>query len=276
MARERLWLGGLDVATKAIKAVDLSGCLNVPEKRGENLTVDGRNGAIRVGRKKYNGRQAPFEFQVHGLLPDGTVPADPQTQLYVNLRSLGQVLSQDLLPMVHQLPDGSMREIPVEVAVALEPERARTGDFLTVGIAFDSASAFWRGQDDTTAAFSLADDGEYELAEFTSSEAPIDDSVVTIGASNNPLVTDVVSGTFLAYDDVIGAGQALTVDCGTGRITATGGLVPDRTKLRTHPEDGRWLALSPAIGGPPTVRLNETGGNTVPLTVTGRQSWVFG
>lgn len=278
MGRHRLWIGGLDVVTKAIRAVDLGGFLAVPERRGENLVVDGRNGAIYVGGKRYTGRRAEFEFQLFGRLPDGSVPADTRSQFQANLKLLGRVLSQDgLVPMVHQLPDETYREIPVEVAVALQPEVAKTGDFGTVGISFDSPSAFWRAQTTTTAAFSMTAGTTRGLAEFDASDAPVDDAVVTIGPSSNPRVTDDSSGTFLEYLDVIGAGSTLQVDCATMTLVGTGGLVPDRRKLRTHPRDGRWLALSPHVDGPPSLSFSQTGGAaSVPLTVSGRQSWLWG
>lgn len=278
MGREKVWLSTLDVTTPAIIARDLSGALAIPEKRGENTAANGRHGTIRSQGKKYGGREAVMEFLVFGRTAAGVVPADPKAQLYANLHELGQVLAQDVFPMIHQLPDGTLREIPVEVMTAVTPERHKVGDFATVKVAFTSASAFWRAQDVTTASVSLANNGTRVMSEFAASDAPIDDLILTFGPGPGPDLYDTRSnGLFLAYDATIASGQGLIVDCGRKRLTGTGGLIPDRTLLRTHPSDGRWFALDPVIGGAPTIRLDHGGGATpMNLTLAGKQSWMFG
>jgi hypothetical protein len=277
MARERLWLGGVDVADLAIRAIDLSGALTVPERRGGNQEADGRHGAIHTPRKKYRGRRAVFEFWLRGTLPDGTVPQDPKSEFYTNLHRLAQILAQDRVLMVHQLPDGTRREILVEVVTAVEPSRYRTGDLAKVGLAFDSADAFWQAQQPTTVELSLPAGATYELTEFAASDAPIDDALITFQPGPSPVLTQTDTGIFLAYDATIAAGQTLDVDCQAWRGSGTGGLVFDRTKLRTHPADGRWFALDPVIGGAPTVRLDHQGGATpMDLSISARQKWLFG
>lgn len=277
MGSHGLWIGGLDVAHKPIRAVDLGGLLAVPEKRGENIEVPGRSGALHLPAKLYQGRRAPFELQGWGVRPDGIVPADTSAQMWTNLRAFGRILTQPgLVPMVHQLPDGTFREIPVEVAVALQPEVAKTGDYLTVAVAFDSPSAFWRGQSLTTASLTLGNNSTTVLSAFATCDGPVEDPVIVIGPSTNPRLQDVVTGTFVAYDATIGAGQTLRIDTATKRLTGTGGLVPDRRRLRTHDSDARWLALQPATDGPPSVVFTHNGSGTVPVTLTGRPSWIWG
>jgi hypothetical protein len=273
----RLQLGPLDVTTKAIRPVSLSGLLNTPEKRGENLHIDGMNGSVRVGGKKYNGRSMPLDFQVWGRNPDGTPAADPAGAMLSHLSLLGQVLGQDVITMTHTFPDGTVREIPVEVIASTEPELHHTGDYLTMSVVFESPWAFWRSPAAVAPAFNLTNGGSRVMVEFAPSQAPIDDAVYTIGPSSNPRLGDTVSGLFVQYLDVIGAGRTLVIDAGAKKLTGTGGLVPDRTKLRTHASDGRWMALCPAVGTAPTLTLTQTGGSgAVPLTVSGRQSWIFG
>lgn len=278
MGAHGLWIGGLDVVKKPIRAVDLSGLLTVSAKRGENMEVPGRSGSIHLPAKLYEGTRAPFQFQLWGTLPDGSVPPDPSLQLWRdNLRRLGRVLSQPgLVPLVHQLPDGTFREVPVEVAVALDPEVSKTSDYGTVAIAFDSPSAFWRGQSTVSIPLSLANGATRTLTELDTCDAPIEDALVTFGPCTNPRLADSVTGTFLAYDAVIGSGQTLTINTATLRMTGTGGLVPDRTKLRTHATDARWLVLQPSTTGPAVVTFTHNGSGSVPVTIVARPSWLWG
>lgn len=278
MAAERLWLAGLDVATWAIKAIDLSGLLSIPEKRGENSPVDGRHGDIWTPGKKYGGREVPFEFWIRGTPANGVVPADPSTAFYDNLHTLGQILAQQRFPMVHQLPNGVMREIQVEVTAAVAPDRFKTGDLAKVGVAFRASEAFWQAQDVTTVGpFGLANNATRSMTEFVASDAPIDDAILTFGPGNGPDFYHQESGLFVAYDAVIPSGQTIVVDCGRKRLTGTGGLVPDRRLLRTHASDGRWFSLEPKVGGSPTVRLEHAGGATpMNVTVAARQKWMWG
>lgn len=277
MARERLWLGGVDVADLAIRAIDLSGTLTVPDRRGGNAEAEGRHGSIHTPRKKYTGRRAVFEFWLRGTLPDGTVPADPKATFYDNLHRFAQLLAQDRTPMVHQLPDGTRREILVEVVTAVEPTRYKTGDLGKVSVAFDAAEAFWHAQAVTTVAFPLAAGATRTLTEFAASDAPIDDALLTFGPGTNPVLTQTQTGIALAYDAAIASGRTVVLDCGAWSGAGTGGLVFDRTKLRTPPDDGRWFALDPVIGGAPTVRLDHNGGATpMTCTIAARQKWLFG
>ncbi len=277
----QLRLGPLDVTTKAIRPVSLSGLLSVPEKRGENLAIDGMNGAIRTAKKKYNGRSVPLDFQLFGRTASGVASPDPAVRaqaMLTNLALLGQVLAQDVLTMTHVFPDGVVRELPVEVIAETEPTLHHTGDFLEVTVVFESPWAFWRSPTVAPASFNLTNGGAARsMTEYAASQAPIDDAVITVGPSNNPRIHDEQSGLWFQYLDVIAAGRTLVLDAGAKTLTGTGGLVPDRRKLRTHPSDGRWFAMCPGIGAPPRLSLTQTGGSgNVPLTTSARQSWVFG
>jgi hypothetical protein len=277
MALDGLSYGGLGLATPAITAVDLSGTLSLPERVGENVPVPGRHGMVRAPRKKYGGRIAPFEIQVRGVTAAGLVPADPRAQVYANLRELGAALAVDAAPLVHVLPDGSQRQVTAECRAAVEPTRAKLGTLVRIPVAFESHEAFWRALATTTVGpFGLTTGSTRLLTEFATSDGTIDDPVITFGSGSNPVLTDVATGVFIAYDDVIGAGRTLVLNCATWQGSGTGGLVFDRTKLRVSAGEGRWFALDPVRGSAPTVRLTHTGGGSMQVTIAARQSWLFG
>lgn len=273
-----LTFGGLDLNTRAIGFVDLSGVLALPERRGENVPVEARHGTVRAARKKYGGRIAPFEFLVTGRTPAGLLPADPGAQFTANLHELGAALAQDAALLVHTLPDATARQVLAECRAAVTPERARAGTLARVRAAFESHEAFWRALTATTVGpVPLAAAGTRLLSEFAGSDAPIDDPVVTFGPGTNPVLTDTATGVFVAYDAVIGAGETLVLDCADWTGTGTGGLTFDRTKLRHTAGEGRWFGLDPVRGGAPTVRLDHNGGATpMDVTIAARQAWMFG
>lgn len=277
MPLDGLSFAGLNLATAAITAVDLSGVLAVPERRGENIPVEGRHGTVRAARKKYGGRIAPFEFLVRGRTAAGVVPADPRAQVDANLHELGAVLALDSGLLVHTMRDGTVRQITAECRAALSPSRTRQGGLVRVPAVFESHEAFWRSLSSTSVGpFTLTTGATRLMSEFAASDAAIDDAVITFGPGSNPALFDHVTGVFVAYDAVIAAGRTLVLDCSTWTGTGTGGLVFDRTKLRTSPTEGRWFGLDPVRGSAPTVRLTHTGGGTMQVTISARQSWIFG
>ncbi len=278
MALDRLAFAGLDLTSPAISALDLSGTLAIPERRGENVPVEGRHGTVRAARKKYGGRIAPFQFIVRGRTAAGVWPADPMAQLEANLRELGAVLALDSGALVHTMVDGSQRRVLAECRASVEGERPTRGATITVPAVFESHEAFWRALAVTTVGpFGLASGATRLLTEFAPSDAPVDDPVLTFGPGTNPLLTDIATGVFVAYDATIPAGQGLVLNCADWTAVGTGGLVFDRTRLRTTPGEGRWFGLDPVRGAAPTVRLNHNGGATpMNVTISARQAWMFG
>lgn len=273
---EGLTIGGVDVSTLAVRVIDLSGLLRVPERRGENLPVPGRHGDLRVPRKRYTGRETALEFWIRGAQADGTVPANPRAQFYDNLRTLGQLIGQQVVTLVHTLPDGTTRRIEAEALTAVDASRYKSGDLARIGVAFTSAAAFWEATATTTIGpFSLTAGSTRQLVELADTDAPIDDAIVTFGPGSNPVLTDLASGSFIAYDDVIASGRSVALDTSAWSGSGAGGLTYDRTKVRSDPRDGGWFTLDPAPGGP-TVRLDHTGGGSAPVTLQVRKKWLFG
>lgn len=277
---EALEWAGVDVASFAIRAKDLSGLLAVPARRGENIAVAGRDGRIRQQRKSYEGREFVVEFLVRGALPDGTVPTDRPSAavFYESMHVLAALCAQDVATLVHTLPDGTTRRLPVEVINAIEPERWLAGMAATVRVAFTSPAAWWRSLDTVVAERTLAAGQTAVLDEFADSDGRIDDALVTFAAGtstgNNPRLTQVETGITVGYNHTFTAAHALTV--GDYTWTPVGGMSFDRRDLVTDPRIGPWFVLDPVPHGAPTVRLDLTGGGPMTIRVEARQSWAVG
>lgn len=273
---EGLTWAGVDVATWAVHAIDLSGLLAIPARRGGNVVVAGRDGAVRVPRKVYGPREFVVEFWVRGCLPDGTVPdAGQNATFYESMGLLASLCVQDVATMVHTLPDGRQRTLDVEVINAVDPQRWLAGMLGRVRVAFSSASAWWRGLEPVTVSADLPTGGTVTLDELADSNGRIDDAWLTFGAGVNPTLTDPRTGAFIGYDDAIGSGQTLSL--GAYEWATTGGLVFDRRLLRRDRRQGAWFVIDPVPGaGAPELRLDHTGSGTMPVTIEAYPSWAVG
>lgn len=274
MSTEGVTLGGVDVATGAIRAADLSGLIGIPERRGSDTMVPGRHGAVRTPRKRYGVRRLVIDFWVHGANPDGTVPADRHARFYANLDTLTQLLALDTLTLLHTLPDQSVRQLTVEPVAGIEPRRWLEGSMARVPVAFDAADPFWADTALTQVTFSLATGATRVLTELACT-APIDDATVTFGPGANPRLEQTSTGAFTRYGAVIGADRTLIVNSALWQLSGTGGLVPDYLAF-SHGPNTRWVVLDPVPGGAPTVTLTHTGGGTVQTTIAGRRKWLVG
>lgn len=278
---ERLTWGGVDVATWAVHAIDVSGLLAMPARRSENLIAAGRDGAIRRPRKPYGEREFEIEFLLRGCLPDGTIPASgPTRQFYQSIDTLSALCALDVAPLVHTLPGNGteQRELPVEVLAAVEPRRWLAGESGLVKIVFSSHSAWWRGLAPVTSTLTLADGASGALGEFASSTGRIDDALVTFGVGtstgNNPTLLQPSTGLALGYDATIGAAQRITL--GDYSWTPVG-LTFNRHALRTDARIGPWWVLDCGLPGvAPVVQLDLTGGGPMTISVAARPSWAVG
>jgi len=277
---EGLSWAGVDVATWAVHAIDLSGLLTIPGRRSENLTVAGRDGALRVPRKPYEPRDFGVDFWVRGCDADGRVPPDGQNaEFYRNMDLLSALCVQDVAMMVHTLPDGTRRQLPVEAANTIDPTRWKAGMLARVPVEFTSHWAFWRSEHVVVAEHpGLAAGQTWELTEFAPSTGRISDALVTFGVGsttgNNPVLTDVATGIGIGYRHTFGAGHRITVGDYSWDPT---GFTFDRTQLVKDPRIGPWWVLDPVPGAAgPTVRLDLTGGGPMGIRVEARQAWAVG
>lgn len=277
---EALSWGGVDVASWAIRAKDLSGLLAIPARRGENPTVAGRAGRLYQPRKVHDGREFVVEFLVRGATADGRVPADRVSAavFYDNMHVLAALAVGEPRVMRHTLPDGTVRELVVEVLTPVEPERWLAGMNATVKVAFTSTWAWWRSVDTVTAERTLAAGQTATLTEFAPSDAPIDDAVVTFAAGtstgNNPRLTQTdPGGAYIGYRRAFTAAERLAVGDYSWNPT---GFTFTRTALDTDPRVGTWFVLDPIPGGAPTVRLDLTGAGPMTIRVAARQAYGVG
>lgn len=281
MSPETLTVNGVDLA--GLVYLDTSPKLfTAPARRGDDVTVPGRHGALRLPRKLYDTGELVLSMRVLGYDPDLRFP-DGSAAQQTFLSRVDQVVtlfSAEILTVDHGRPDGSVRRITGAVTDVIDFTRAGASESAgRVSVAIETWDPFWSDLATvSTGGLSFSTGGTAQLTVFAGATAPMDEVAVTIGPCANPTVTQSSSGYFVAYDGVIAAGQELAVNSADWSLNSGAGTVwtPDVTKLRFGPES-RFFSLQPEPGGAaPTIRVTHTAGGQVSVSFSARRKYLTG
>ena len=271
---ETLTANGVVLNTLAYNVASIAGRLRTPPKRGDNLPVAGRHGALRTRRKRFDAGEVVLPMWVVGADEDGLPPTETsgRARFFANYDQLVRVFSADTVELVHTLPDGTSRRCIGEVTDTLDPEVRGSIPGGKFSVALQVPGAFWEDAD-TVATSRVHGVGTHGCAEFAGATAPMDDLAVSfVGPANNPHVA--CGDVWVSYLDVLDAGQSVTVDAGTWTITGSG-VSADYGRLR-YGGDTRWFVLDPADPAP-QVTVSTTDAADSPQTVlTGRRKFLTG
>lgn len=256
-----------------------SGLFTAAAKRGSNVTVAGRDGAVHVPRKRHDQGSVVLPLWARGVDSNGFLPdgEEAQRECIARVRELTKRFTVGgLVTIRHTLTDGSAREIRGEVTDSVDwTNRGHGRDTLgqaTIGLV--CADPFWTDLAITTA---TVESGPPQLlTEFADASARMVDIVVTFGPSSNPAVTQ--GAVVLGYNGVIDTGRSLEIDAGaytaTGLVDGGGewtqATSPTQHIRRVrHEGDPALYVLDPGIPAP-LVQLSHTGGGTATATISGR------
>lgn len=258
----------------------------VPGKRGANVMIPQRHGALHVPDKRYQPTSLVLPLWVRGVNPDGTVPdgTDSAARLafHDRLRALVALfVVGERVTIRHTLSDATAREILGEVTEVMDFTVQGRGRHTLgrVSIGLDCADPFWSDLTDTTATFSLANGQTVNLTDFAPASAPMDDLIIAFFPGSNPQITQISTGAFLAYNGVIATGRKLVVNTSdwsvVGTIDAGGTWLPSGAPTQhiariQHGGSHRLLSLSPQSPYP-ILSLTHTGGGVMSVTLTARQ-----
>lgn len=274
MSTEQLTLNGVDVKTPALRTQLLSGLLATAPRRTRNVSIPGRHGELLVPRK----RRGPLDFLLPLWVMGGTGGGDEQVEFYTEVdRLCRDVFAADTVLIAHTLPDGTVRELTVEVLDRIGIERWRQGALANVGIAVTAADPFWTDPADQNAQTTTTGGPDsWDLTEFAAATAPMDDLTVTFTATSgsvpNPILTNA-GGVYVEYQVTLAESESVEIDVGAYTLTGGGGHVADYDAL-VHDGDPRWWVLDP--GNPPSATVAHTGTGTLTVDVVGRRKYLAG
>lgn len=275
--KELLFVNGVSVNNLAINVESLTGRINIPPRRGENVAVSGRSGRLRT-KKRFDERTLVLPMWVQGCNEDGTIPTDStaSAEMYKNLDLLSSLFAPDQeIIMVHRLPDGTSRRIRGDVIDAIDFTMTQgIGKFSVSIVCYDP---FW--EETTAQTMTRIGSGTLLMSEMRGSTAPIEDAKITFkGPCINPQISVSASGynMVLRYNAELGSGQTITLDCDKWALTATGGLLPDHGAV-FHSGEARWFVIPPYKYAPtPTCSQSGPPNNTWSTTVVAQRKFLIG
>lgn len=272
---ETVTANGVLLNTLAYNIRTLSGRLTTPGKRGGNVAVPGRHGAIRTPGKRFDQGQVVLSMWVVGADVDGLVPVSgpARARLFEHVDMLTRLFGGDTVELVHTLPDGSQRRTVGEVTDTIDFTTTAAGSRAEFAVALTVPGAFWTDPADVTATYTGT--GTWQPAEFGGATAPMDELAVTFTGGTNPRITS--GGVWVQYSAVLAAGQSITLDCATWQLTGGGGLVPDHSRVE-HSGDARWFVLAPGLGASdvPEAVVSQTGVGAMSTQLVGRRKYLTG
>lgn len=282
---ETLSVNGVVLNTLAKNISSLTGRLRAPALRTDNVTVPGRHGSLRTVNKRYEEGQIVLPMWVKGNDDEGeSVGRDT---FYANVDTLNQLFrpGSGLLTLVHTLPDGSQRRCFAECTEAIDMTMVAGGQwpYATFSVALRVPSVFW--EDVTLNSIDLRNNYSGDITQLAGMTAPIEDAIytvygpctsVTLEARYNGAAMD--DPQYFTYSGIIGTGQTLVIDAGKWKLTGTGGLVVDYTKM-FHTGSARFLEIPPGpVGGYPQLKLTMGNPNwTVSkVNISARRKYLVG
>lgn len=265
-----LHVNGTVLNTLAWNVRTLTGRLRVPGRRGADVVVPGRHGAIRTPGKRYDTAEVVLAMWVVGADQDGLIPQDTTSRrlMAANIDKLAKLFGAGTVELVQTRPDGTLRRLEGEVTGVIDFTTMAGATRAEFAVTVRSWMAFWQDTVDVTADFT--GEGAWPVNEFTAATAPCDELKLTLyGPSSNPRADS--GGVWAQYNQVIPIGQDVTLDCKTWELSGGGGLVPNHS-LVAHSGDARWFVLAP--GDPPVVTLTDTSPNLVRARLVGRRNYL--
>jgi hypothetical protein len=211
----------------------LNSYLDMPAKRGDNVLVPMQHGKLWVP-KFFDSRVVSFGLQV----TDTTI-GDLELKMDALKRLLGMRIQQAL---VNQFCDGS-RTAMAEVLNQLSVTRDTDPLVIDMVVDFLLADPFFRGSVLKTDTFDIPNTN-YSFDNPGSAEER--HAIITFAdVLDHPIFTNGANGDVLQYDDVLGAGDTVTIDC--EHFTAVDGGANNVIGKIIHSGDSSFMSFVPGL-----------------------------
>ena len=274
-----MFANGVNLDTYAYNVATRTGRTRTAPRRGKNIEISQRHGAIPTPGKKYGANTVILPMWVIGADEDGNVPRDGTMRALFqhNLDMLLGIFAANEVELVDVMPDGSVRRIVGEVLDVIDPDIQAGGTRAQFSVSVQAFTAFWEDTETVTA--TKTGTGLWHVTALQGATAPMDDQLVRFdGPCTNPRLTNI-DGIYVAYNAVLSGTQWVAINCADWSITTGGGLavsyIPG-TGL-DHAGDARWFVLTPQPRDPiPRCTFSQTAGTTGKATLTGRRKWLIG
>lgn len=274
---EALTVNGVSLDTLCYGLTDSSKIFTVPARRGRDVVVPGRHGAIRTRNKRFDVGQYVLPLWIAGSNPDGTVPAGSSEAVEFYRRRdelLNVFYSTDVL-VAFTRPDGRTVQAHCEVDDVIDFTRRFDEPIAKIAVGLTNTAAFWADESPVTQTITGQSGVTEKLTAFAGATAPITDLTLTFpGAVNNPRLEH--GARIFEFGATVTASQQLVVGTGNWTVSSGTGTVwsPNLRQVVFAPGP-EWFSLDPSTS-PFAVTFRHTTGAGVAAsaTITGRRTYL--
>lgn len=273
MTAEALTLNGVSLASLAYMTTDISSLLTAPARRGDNVVVPGRHGAIPSTRKRFTENEFVLPLWIVGALADGSIPAGStdREELFKRRDELLRLLYANPLVVAYTRPTGLAVQATCEVVDVLDFTRVAAEPFAKVTVAVRNPGAFWFESSSQTATITGATGTSSTLSAFATATAPMENLTITFGPCSNPTITQ--GSTSFTYNGVISAGRQLVVNTAAWTLgIGTGSAWTPSYASVAYAPGPVWFSLNPAQSL--SVGFAHTGGGSATVTIAGPRAYL--
>lgn len=274
---EDIKLNGISLNTMSFAVPDMSGLMSVPSRRGSDVVVPGRHGAIRTPHKRFETAEYTLPLWIVGCNPDGSVPAGSSeaAQFWANRDLLLQQLYSPSLTVTFVRSEGTAVSAQCEVVEAVDFTRVNTIPVAKVSVVLVNTSAFWAEASTRAQSVTGVTGSVVPLTEFAGSTAPIEDTTVTFyGPVNNPQL--IHGGYSVQYGGTLTSGQQLVINSGNWQVTpGTGSTWAPNLRQVSFSPGPRWFEINPAVQPFSVTFIHTTGsGVSASCVIAGRRKFL--
>lgn len=273
---ESLTLNGVSLSSWAYLAPSVAGMFTAPARRGGNVTVPGRHGAVRTP-KRFEPNEIVLPLWINGAAADGSIPGGSTAakEWYLRRDELLRVLYANPLLLEFTRPDGSPRSARAEVVDVLEFDRIQMVPAAQVNVALTLFEGFWFDTDPVSQIITGTTGVTAELTAFAGATAPMADLTLTFtGPVNNPQLNLGAGDAYVKYNGTVASGQQLVIDTAAWQVSPGTGTIwsPDLRQIEFAPGP-RWLELDATVD-PFEVAFLHTGGGSSSCSIAGRRKYL--
>jgi len=243
---------GIDLSTLGA-ITEISGYLDMPERRGDNATIPARDGAI-YADKYYAERQISFGIALNASNLAGLEAALDAARAVFGVR--GQH------PLMIVMSSGETRTAQASVERPLQV--ARFGPSMArLVVEFALAYPFFVGAVTNSAAISVSSSPVSAIVANSGTAEHREPRIVLTGSLQNVSIQNLTTGVTLGYNAVIASGETITIGASGGQFTAT--LTPgDINVIGNITHSGSTSLMTLAVGANNiTVASAATGGTVI-------------
>jgi hypothetical protein len=273
---EFLAVNGVSLGSYCFMTSDVSGLLTVPAKRGDDVVVPGRHGAIRTPRKRYDVGEIVLPMWIVGCAPDGSIPSHGRMErdFFKRRDELLRLFHAEQVTLTFTRADDVTLSVEAEVVDVMDFTRRWAEPIAQVSVALRLTDPFWVENEDRSAIITSATTTTpHQVSAFIGGTAPITDAVIRfIGPVSNPRLA--IGERWVAYNGVIGSGRELVLECRHWHAHSGAGASWEPNRLQIYREPGpEWFVLPPSPDPLPVV-FTHTGGGVASVEIAGRRRFL--